>query len=177
MLSSVLIYLHSLASVWLYCFSVWWRNLPHSRYIHNVCEDYSLPWWLLLLVTCSGHRYMCFCINRWCRMEKFNLQQIFFEACIISLLQVLAGLWPHWSQNVPHHAWCLLIPPVHSLLMNRSSRTGNPIIIPFYVLDWQPHPQLHLMRCSPEMFPKGLWFVTEKQSQCLTLSCCMDYIT
>lgn len=53
--------------------------------------------------------------------------------------------------------------------MNRSSWTGNAIIIPFYVLGWQPHPQLNLMKCSLQMFPKGLWFVTEKRSQCLTL--------
>lgn len=102
-------------------------------------------------------------------MEEFNLQPIFCEVSVISLLQMFAGLWPQWSQNVPHRAWCLLILPVHNLLMNRSSWTGNPIIIPFYVLGSQPHPQLHLMRCSLQMFPKGLWFVTEKQSQCLAL--------
>lgn len=40
MLSSILIHLHSFASVYLDCFSVWWRNLTHSRYIHKVSEDY-----------------------------------------------------------------------------------------------------------------------------------------
>jgi len=57
-----------------------------------------------------------------------------FEVHITSLLQVFPGLWPQ-SLNAPRHAWCLLIPLVNSLLVNRSSWTGNPIIVPFYGLD------------------------------------------
>ena len=66
--------------------------------------------------------------------RRAQLQPIFFEVCMTSLLEVFAGLWPQWSHNVPRYVWCLLIPPVHSWLMNRSSWTGNAIIIPFHVL-------------------------------------------
>lgn len=101
---------------------------------------------------------------------------------IISLLWVFSRAMASVSLNAPHHAWCLLIPQFpQSQLVNeqkplRSSWTGNPIIVPFYVLGWHPHPQLCLIRCGVQMFPKGLWLKSIHSVWPWMIQCHMDYI-